>query len=144
MIDATLKRALDLAIALPLVIISAPLVAALALAVRLESPGDPIYRQTRVGRHGRLFGHSNRMVGTRFYFRILQADSETNANAFKRFTHSPTLYIQYDKQPTPPTGLATSTAQAPHSPSAQPSLHPVSPLPRSHSTACCTAGGPWC
>jgi lipopolysaccharide/colanic/teichoic acid biosynthesis glycosyltransferase len=55
MIDATLKRALDVAIALPLVIVSAPLVAALALAVRLESPGDPIYRQTRVGKDGRLF-----------------------------------------------------------------------------------------
>jgi len=26
-----------------------------ALAVRLESPGDPIYRQTRVGRDGELF-----------------------------------------------------------------------------------------
>ena len=29
--------------------------ALLALAVRLESPGDPIYRQTRVGRDGELF-----------------------------------------------------------------------------------------
>ncbi len=32
-----------------------------------------------------------------------------------------------------PSGRATSTAHAPHSPSAQPSLHPVSPSPRSHS-----------
>jgi lipopolysaccharide/colanic/teichoic acid biosynthesis glycosyltransferase len=36
-------------------VLSAPLVALLALAVRLESPGDPIYRQTRVGRDGELF-----------------------------------------------------------------------------------------
>ncbi|MFZ1993608.1 MAG: sugar transferase [Solirubrobacteraceae bacterium] len=55
MIAATLKRAVDIAIALPLVVLSAPLVAVLALAVRLESPGDPIYRQTRVGQDGRLF-----------------------------------------------------------------------------------------
>jgi lipopolysaccharide/colanic/teichoic acid biosynthesis glycosyltransferase len=55
MIAATLKRAVDIAIALPLVVLSAPLVALLALAVRLESPGDPIYRQTRVGKDGRLF-----------------------------------------------------------------------------------------
>ena len=55
MIDVTLKRALDLAIALPLVIFSAPLVAILALAIRLESPGSPIYRQTRVGKDGVLF-----------------------------------------------------------------------------------------
>jgi lipopolysaccharide/colanic/teichoic acid biosynthesis glycosyltransferase len=50
-----IKRAVDLAIALPLAILTAPLVAVLALAVRLESPGDPIYRQTRVGRDGRPF-----------------------------------------------------------------------------------------
>jgi lipopolysaccharide/colanic/teichoic acid biosynthesis glycosyltransferase len=49
------KRALDLVIALPLAILTAPLVALLALAVRLESPGDPIYRQVRVGRDGRAF-----------------------------------------------------------------------------------------
>ncbi|MGH2896322.1 MAG: sugar transferase [Solirubrobacteraceae bacterium] len=55
MIAVTLKRAVDIAIALPLVIVTAPLVAFLALAVRLESPGDPIYRQTRVGKDGRLF-----------------------------------------------------------------------------------------
>ena len=55
MIEVTVKRALDLAVALPLVIVSAPLVALLALAVRLESAGDPIYRQTRVGKDGRLF-----------------------------------------------------------------------------------------
>ncbi|HTU98018.1 MAG TPA: sugar transferase [Solirubrobacteraceae bacterium] len=51
----TVKRALDILIALPLVLLSAPVVAVLAVAVRLESPGDPIYRQTRVGQHGRLF-----------------------------------------------------------------------------------------
>jgi lipopolysaccharide/colanic/teichoic acid biosynthesis glycosyltransferase len=49
------KRALDILIALPLVVLSAPVVAVLALAVRLESRGDPIYRQTRVGQGGRLF-----------------------------------------------------------------------------------------
>jgi lipopolysaccharide/colanic/teichoic acid biosynthesis glycosyltransferase len=36
-------------------VLCAPLVALVALAVRLESPGDPIYRQTRVGRDGELF-----------------------------------------------------------------------------------------
>jgi lipopolysaccharide/colanic/teichoic acid biosynthesis glycosyltransferase len=50
-----IKRAVDLAIALPAAILTAPLVALLALAVRLESAGDPIYRQTRVGRDGRPF-----------------------------------------------------------------------------------------
>jgi lipopolysaccharide/colanic/teichoic acid biosynthesis glycosyltransferase len=49
------KRAIDLAISLPLAAVTAPLVAVLALALRLESPGSPIYRQTRVGKDGALF-----------------------------------------------------------------------------------------
>jgi lipopolysaccharide/colanic/teichoic acid biosynthesis glycosyltransferase len=51
----TVKRTLDILIALPLVVLTAPVVALLALLVRLESPGDPIYRQTRVGQDGALF-----------------------------------------------------------------------------------------
>ena len=35
--------------------VTAPVVALLALAVRLESPGHPIYTQTRVGKDGALF-----------------------------------------------------------------------------------------
>ncbi len=50
-----IKRLLDLAIALPLAIVTAPLVALLAAAIRLESPGDPVYRQVRVGKDGRAF-----------------------------------------------------------------------------------------
>ncbi|HET8980858.1 MAG TPA: sugar transferase [Solirubrobacteraceae bacterium] len=49
------KRLEDLVIALPLSLLTAPLVAVLALAIRLESPGEPVYRQVRVGRDGRLF-----------------------------------------------------------------------------------------
>ncbi|MGI8711717.1 MAG: sugar transferase [Solirubrobacteraceae bacterium] len=50
-----IKRLLDLAIAAPVALLTAPLVGLLALAIRLESRGDPIYRQTRVGRDGQLF-----------------------------------------------------------------------------------------
>ncbi len=50
-----LKRGLDLAIALPATLITAPFVALLALAIRLETPGHPIYTQTRVGKDGRAF-----------------------------------------------------------------------------------------
>ena len=49
------KRALDLAIAVPASIITAPLIGLLALAIRLESPGHPIYTQTRAGKGGARF-----------------------------------------------------------------------------------------
>jgi lipopolysaccharide/colanic/teichoic acid biosynthesis glycosyltransferase len=49
------KRALDLVLGCATAIVSAPVVALLALLVRLESPGDPIYRQARVGKNGQLF-----------------------------------------------------------------------------------------
>jgi lipopolysaccharide/colanic/teichoic acid biosynthesis glycosyltransferase len=50
-----IKRALDVIISAPLTILTAPLVALLAVAVRIESRGDAIYRQVRVGQDGRLF-----------------------------------------------------------------------------------------
>ena len=50
-----IKRGLDVVIALIGTVLTAPVVAALALAIRLESPGHPIYRQTRAGRDGEPF-----------------------------------------------------------------------------------------
>jgi len=49
------QRLLDLAVALPASILSAPVIALLAAVIRLESPGHPIYTQTRAGRDGREF-----------------------------------------------------------------------------------------
>jgi len=43
------KRTLDLALALTGTILTAPLIALLALAIRIESRGHPIYRQLRAG-----------------------------------------------------------------------------------------------
>lgn len=50
-----MKRALDLLLGAIGTILSAPVIALLALAVRLESPGHPIYTQTRIGRDGQPF-----------------------------------------------------------------------------------------
>jgi len=50
-----LKGALDRIFGAVLLVLAAPLLAILALLVRLESPGPALFRQARVGRHGELF-----------------------------------------------------------------------------------------
>jgi lipopolysaccharide/colanic/teichoic acid biosynthesis glycosyltransferase len=50
-----LKRAFDLCAAAFGVLLLAPLLVAVALWIRLDSPGPVLFRQIRVGRHGRLF-----------------------------------------------------------------------------------------
>jgi lipopolysaccharide/colanic/teichoic acid biosynthesis glycosyltransferase len=44
------KRALDLAIALPALVLAAPVMLAVAAAIRLDSPGPVLFRQRRIGR----------------------------------------------------------------------------------------------
>ncbi len=48
------KRLFDLVVSALLLLLS-PLLLAIALAVRLDSPGPALFRQLRVGRHGREF-----------------------------------------------------------------------------------------
>jgi lipopolysaccharide/colanic/teichoic acid biosynthesis glycosyltransferase len=50
-----IKRVLDIVLALVGSVLSAPVIALLALAIRIETSGHPIYLQTRVGRHGAPF-----------------------------------------------------------------------------------------
>jgi lipopolysaccharide/colanic/teichoic acid biosynthesis glycosyltransferase len=50
-----LTRVLDLGLALAGSVIAAPVIALLALAIRLESAGHPIYAQTRIGKDGMPF-----------------------------------------------------------------------------------------
>jgi lipopolysaccharide/colanic/teichoic acid biosynthesis glycosyltransferase len=50
-----LMRALSLAVAVVALVLTAPLIALIALAVRLESPGPAFFVQDRVGLHGRRF-----------------------------------------------------------------------------------------
>ena len=52
---AAAKRALDLALAVSGLIVGLPIMALVALAVRLTSPGPVLYHQRRVGRHGQVF-----------------------------------------------------------------------------------------
>ena len=49
------RRAIDIAVSATALLLTAPLVAIAMLAIRLETPGDPIYRQRRVGKNGHEF-----------------------------------------------------------------------------------------
>ena len=50
-----MSRALDLAVARLLIVVTAPLLGLAALAIKLESRGPVFYRQRRVGKDGRPF-----------------------------------------------------------------------------------------
>lgn len=49
------KRAFDIVFALIVLLFTLPLYPFILLAIRLDSPGPALFRQTRVGRHGHLF-----------------------------------------------------------------------------------------
>lgn len=50
-----LKRAFDLIFSIPVLILISPLLLAVALIIKTESPGPAIFKQTRLGRYGRPF-----------------------------------------------------------------------------------------
>lgn len=62
------QRVLDLAIAVPAMVLLAPLMTIMALAIRAESRGPAIFRQSRVGKDGVTF--------TMFKFRSMVANAE--------------------------------------------------------------------
>ncbi len=49
------KRVFDLALTIPILILIAPLLIAVAIAIRLESPGPALFTQNRIGRGNRSF-----------------------------------------------------------------------------------------
>jgi exopolysaccharide biosynthesis polyprenyl glycosylphosphotransferase len=67
------KRLLDLAIASAALLVAAPLGLAIAVAVKLDSPGPVLYRQRRVGEAGREF--------TMLKFRSMCEDAERDGAA---------------------------------------------------------------
>jgi lipopolysaccharide/colanic/teichoic acid biosynthesis glycosyltransferase len=54
-IPAVIRRAVDIVVSAAGLLVTSPLLALAALAVRLETPGPIIYRQRRSGLHGREF-----------------------------------------------------------------------------------------
>jgi sugar transferase (PEP-CTERM system associated) len=65
------KRALDLAAAVTLLVLTAPLLLLIALLIKIESPGPALFAQERVGHHGRTF--------TLYKFRSMRRDAESSS-----------------------------------------------------------------
>ena len=76
-----LKRALDVAVALPAGILLLPVAAIIAIAVRLDSKGPVIFAQRRAGRHGRPF--------TIYKFRTMVCDAEARLGEVVSIDHLP-------------------------------------------------------
>jgi len=71
--NAVLKRGFDVAFSAAALTLGAPLYAAIALAVKLSSPGPVFYRQERMGLDGQLF--------PMWKFRTMVADAEKETGA---------------------------------------------------------------
>jgi exopolysaccharide biosynthesis polyprenyl glycosylphosphotransferase len=69
-----LKRATDLALTIPTLVVLAPVFAVLPLVIKLDSPGPIFFRQMRVGAAGRPFRI--------FKFRSMHADAEERKHEF--------------------------------------------------------------
>jgi lipopolysaccharide/colanic/teichoic acid biosynthesis glycosyltransferase len=55
MTGGVLKRGIDIVVSAIALVVLSPLLALIAIAVRLDSPGPSLFRQTRVGRHEQPF-----------------------------------------------------------------------------------------
>ncbi len=68
--DLLLKRVVDLAVSVPLLIATLPIMATIAVAIRISSKGPALFRQARVGLRGRAF--------TLYKFRTMRAGAESD------------------------------------------------------------------
>ncbi|HWP99906.1 MAG TPA: TIGR03013 family XrtA/PEP-CTERM system glycosyltransferase [Vicinamibacterales bacterium] len=69
----SVKRAMDVVVAAIGLVLSLPLMAVIAVAITLTSPGPVLFRQARVGRGGRVF--------TLYKFRSMREDAEAGTGA---------------------------------------------------------------
>jgi exopolysaccharide biosynthesis polyprenyl glycosylphosphotransferase len=93
-VNLVVKRAFDLVVGIPLMLIALPVLAIGALAIKLDSPGPAVYRQTRIGMHGQTFD---------FYkFRSMRsgADSEMETLRDRNQASGPLFKIKDDPRRT--------------------------------------------
>ncbi|MEJ7824175.1 MAG: sugar transferase [Solirubrobacteraceae bacterium] len=75
------KRAMDIAITLPVALLALPVLAVIAIAVKLGSPGPVLYSQLRVGRNGSHF--------RLFKFRTMVPNADALAEELKTMSAHP-------------------------------------------------------
>ena len=85
-----LKRGFDLTIATAILAIAAPLMALIAIAIRIDSGGPVLYRQARVGRAGKHF-----MLHK---FRTMVPDAEHQRAALMQHSQDPN-WLHLDQDP---------------------------------------------
>ena len=85
------KRLLDLAVSSAGIVALAPLFGLIAAAIRLESPGPALFRQTRVGQNGKTF--------TIFKFRSMYRDAEARRAALLAQSDRPGICFKAKNDP---------------------------------------------
>ncbi|MGQ0832592.1 MAG: sugar transferase [Microthrixaceae bacterium] len=86
-----LKRVIDVVGALVALTVTAPVALAIAIAVKLDSPGPVIYKQERVGRHGRTF--------TIYKFRSMQVDADAQKVLYLDLNEASGPYFKLESDP---------------------------------------------
>ena len=74
--EQVLRRLADIALSLGVLLFTLPVIILAAVMIAAESPGPVLYRQERVGLHGRVF--------TLLKFRSMRTDAEANGPAWAR------------------------------------------------------------
>ncbi len=87
----TMKRAMDIIGATIGSILLSPLLALIAIRIKLDSPGPIIFKQTRVGRDGRTF--------TLWKFRTMVQDAEERKAELEHLSQGPGLLFKLKQDP---------------------------------------------
>ena len=86
-----IKRSMDLAIATTVLVLAAPLMLLIALAIKLDSPGPVLFRQTRIGKGGKPF--------TLYKFRSMVDGADRQQEALRRATGRSALLFKLRDDP---------------------------------------------
>jgi exopolysaccharide biosynthesis polyprenyl glycosylphosphotransferase len=94
LVDRSLKRFIDLTVAACALTVSAPLLALIAAAIKMDSPGPVFFRQERTGRGGQTFSI--------FKFRSMTADAWEKRNTVAALNRSdgPLFKMEHDPRVT--------------------------------------------